>query len=108
MPENLRTGRRLFHVLLSMVCLLFCFFTFSVSSSAPPAPTGSPTTASTVTSESNASEPAAIATPFAAMLTATKVDALAVDNNNSGKADPGDTLMYTVTITNIGDAPATG
>ena len=45
--------------------------------------------------------------PFVPNITATLADALQVDNNNSGKADPGDTLMYTVTITNSG-TDATG
>jgi uncharacterized repeat protein (TIGR01451 family) len=45
--------------------------------------------------------------PFAAMITASKTDQLLADVNMNGKADPGDTLMYTVTITNTGDADAT-
>ncbi|HJQ26446.1 MAG TPA: Ig-like domain-containing protein, partial [Blastocatellia bacterium] len=45
--------------------------------------------------------------PFAPVIAATLSDALQTDNNNSGKADPGDTLMYTVTITNSG-SDATG
>ncbi len=47
------------------------------------------------------------ASPFVPNINATLADALLVDNNNSGKADPGDTLMYTVTITNS-DTDATG
>src|SRR5262249_25541253 len=50
---------------------------------------------------------AATGAPFVPNITATLADALQVDNNNSGKADPGDTLMYTVTITNTG-TDATG
>ena len=50
---------------------------------------------------------AVMASPFAPVITATLADALQVDNNNSGKADPGDTLMYTVVITNSG-SDATG
>src|ERR1051325_8094140 len=45
--------------------------------------------------------------PVVPNITAALADALQVDNNNSGKADPGDTLMYTVTITNTG-TDATG
>ena len=40
-----------------------------------------------------------MASPFAPVITATLSDALQTDNNNSGKADPGDTLMYTATNT---------
>src|SRR5262249_3605510 len=47
------------------------------------------------------------ASPFAPNITATLADALQVDNHNIGKADPGDTLMYTATITNSG-TDATG
>jgi uncharacterized repeat protein (TIGR01451 family) len=50
---------------------------------------------------------AVLASPFAPNITATLADALQTDNNNSGKADPGDTLMYTATITNSG-TDATG
>ncbi len=46
--------------------------------------------------------------PLATTITATKVDALQTDVNLNGKADPGDTLMYTVTITNTGAMDATG
>lgn len=46
--------------------------------------------------------------PFAALLSATKVDALLNDANGDGAASPGDTLRYTVTITNSGDMDATG
>jgi hypothetical protein len=41
------------------------------------------------------------------VITATKVDSFP-DPNSNGKAEPGDTVTYTVTITNTGDAPATG
>ncbi|HYY56761.1 MAG TPA: DUF11 domain-containing protein, partial [Pyrinomonadaceae bacterium] len=41
-------------------------------------------------------------------VTATKKDALLVDLNNDGVANPGDTLRYTVTITNTGGMDATG
>ncbi len=45
---------------------------------------------------------------LAPLVTATKTDALAVDNDGDNNADPGDTLMYSVTITNSGSMDATG
>ncbi|HEX6717855.1 MAG TPA: hypothetical protein VF088_12130, partial [Pyrinomonadaceae bacterium] len=36
--------------------------------------------------------------PFAPTVTATKQDSLVVDGDSDGKADPGDTLRYTVSI----------
>jgi uncharacterized repeat protein (TIGR01451 family) len=45
------------------------------------------------------------------LLTATKVDAVLIDNDVDGQADPGDTVQYTVVIRNLDDsfdAPATG
>ena len=39
---------------------------------------------------------------------ATKTDALLVDDNSNGQVDPGDGLLYTVVITNSGNADATG
>lgn len=41
-------------------------------------------------------------------ITATKSAALVVDQNHNGQVDPGDTLRYTITITNSGDAAITG
>ena len=52
-------------------------------------------------------EPATPALPFAPTVTATKVDALLVDNDLDLKADPGDTLRYTVVIGATGE-DATG
>ncbi|HKZ83155.1 MAG TPA: Ig-like domain-containing protein [Anaerolineae bacterium] len=45
--------------------------------------------------------------PQAVNITATKTDALLADNDGDNRADPGDTLRYTVVITNSGDADAT-
>src|ERR1044072_9075558 len=45
--------------------------------------------------------PVPAATPFAAMVTVTKTD------NISTLANPGDTIMYSIEITNTGDANAT-
>ncbi|MFN8485318.1 MAG: hypothetical protein U0768_19950 [Anaerolineae bacterium] len=44
----------------------------------------------------------------APIINATKTDFLAVDADNNGFASPGDTLLYTVTIANTGNAAATG
>jgi large repetitive protein len=43
-------------------------------------------------------------------VTASKTDSLVVDADNDGVADPGDTLLYTIVITNsgTGDALAVG
>ena len=41
------------------------------------------------------------------VLTATKEDALYIDNDGDGLVDPGDTLRYTVTLTNAGTTNAT-
>jgi len=41
-------------------------------------------------------------------LNATKTDELINDADGDGYADPGDTLLYTVTIVNVGDTVATG
>lgn len=42
------------------------------------------------------------------VLTATKAVMLLGDVNGNGQADPGDTLKYTVVVTNTGSAPAAG
>jgi uncharacterized repeat protein (TIGR01451 family) len=46
--------------------------------------------------------------PSAPSISATKSDALLVDNDGDGVADPGDTLRYTVVIRNDGDVDALG
>jgi hypothetical protein len=46
--------------------------------------------------------------PLLPLITATKTDALVVDNNNDNVANPGDTLRYTVVISNTGSTDATG
>ena len=54
--------------------------------------------------------PAALssAAPNAVAITAGKIDGIAVDNDLDGRVDPGDTISYTVTITNTGTTDATG
>src|SRR6476659_3403873 len=47
-------------------------------------------------------------TPPSASITATKVDAWDDTATPDGKAEPGQTITYTVTITNTGATPATG
>jgi uncharacterized repeat protein (TIGR01451 family) len=55
-----------------------------------------------------AAEPApALAAPLAPSLTATKTDSF-TDDNGDGKAEPGQTITYTVTVTNNGSMDATG
>ena len=46
--------------------------------------------------------------PAAVALSATLRDAVLDDANGNGKADPGDTLRYTVVVTNSGDTDALG
>ncbi|HTP11094.1 MAG TPA: PKD domain-containing protein, partial [Anaerolineae bacterium] len=46
--------------------------------------------------------------PNAVDITATKRDALVVDVDNDNRADPGDTLEYTVVLTDSGSTDATG
>jgi len=41
-------------------------------------------------------------------LDSTKTDALLLDGNNNGQANPGDTIRYTVVINNVGSGDATG
>jgi uncharacterized repeat protein (TIGR01451 family) len=48
------------------------------------------------------------AAAVAPAISATKTDTLLVDRDNDGKADPGDTLRYTVVVSNTGSADATG
>lgn len=45
---------------------------------------------------------------LAAVITVTNVDALGIDADGDGVADPGDQIHYTVTVQNTGDASATG
>ena len=40
-------------------------------------------------------------------LVAQKTVSIAVDNNSNGLVDPGDVLLYTITVNNLGDAPVT-
>lgn len=52
-------------------------------------------------------DPSTASPLFAPIISATKVDSLFTDVNGNTKADPGDTLQYTVTISNTGPDPAT-
>ncbi|HKO96858.1 MAG TPA: Ig-like domain-containing protein [Pyrinomonadaceae bacterium] len=56
----------------------------------------------------NHSSTGLVFSPLAAVITATKTDALFVDVNNDNIANPGDTIKYTVVITNSGTSDATG
>src|SRR5437867_3292735 len=46
--------------------------------------------------------------PAATNIATTKTDALLVDNDGDGRADSGDTLRYTVAVSNTGTTDATG
>jgi uncharacterized repeat protein (TIGR01451 family) len=52
--------------------------------------------------------PAQAAAATAPAIVATKTDRLLIDRDGDGKADPGDTLRYTVVVSNTGAADATG
>src|SRR5689334_17996147 len=64
-----------------------------------PALAASPTLASPAQGNAAAAAPA---------ISATKTDTLLVDRDSDGKADPGDTLRYTVVVSNTGSADAAG
>jgi uncharacterized repeat protein (TIGR01451 family) len=105
------------HLLLATLALAFYLIALPLAmkreASAPSIDSGEPTSAmpasSPVAKKNSMSEIAEPSLPmFAPMITATKVDALAVDVDGDTKADPGDTLMYTVTITNGGPDAAMG
>src|SRR5438874_11948844 len=42
------------------------------------------------------------------LITATKVDSISTDTDGDGRADPGDTIQYDVTVTNGAPGDATG
>ncbi|MFL6256369.1 MAG: beta strand repeat-containing protein, partial [Pyrinomonadaceae bacterium] len=72
------------------------------------APKSATPSAPTSTAAPLSAAPAAAPMPlFAPGITATKVDSFP-DPNSNGKAEPGDTVTYTVTITNTGSTDATG
>jgi putative ubiquitin-RnfH superfamily antitoxin RatB of RatAB toxin-antitoxin module len=55
-----------------------------------------------------ASLPSQARAPAAANVTATKTDTLPGDTDGDGRADPGDTLRYTVAVSNTGTTDSTG
>jgi hypothetical protein len=61
-----------------------------------------------IAAEGTAPADAPQAQPSAANIAATKNDTLLIDSDGDGKADPGDTLRYTVVVSNTGTADATG
>jgi uncharacterized repeat protein (TIGR01451 family) len=69
-------------------------------------PLATPAGATGVDPGRSAGEPAQA--PAAANVAATKTDALLVDRDGDGRADPGDTLRYTVVTSNTGTTAATG
>jgi len=64
-----------------------------------------PSRAAAVTAHAALANRASVASPFAPTITATKSHMLAPGDT---QADPGDTLTYTITITNSGTSDATG
>lgn len=73
-----------------------------------PAPSAVPTSAPAPAEPLRAAPLAAPAPVFAPSITATKVDAFDDTVIPNGKAEPGQVITYTVTITNSGPDPATG
>jgi uncharacterized repeat protein (TIGR01451 family) len=57
---------------------------------------------------SNPADTVVAAPLLAPSISASKRDSLAVDVNSNGQAEPGDTIRYTLHITNAGPDPATG
>src|SRR6185503_4794292 len=113
-------------LLIAVVALVATAIAFSVSvesrsagwlwSSQPSAPSSSNPEPAKISSSASSAASASVAShrplgPNAAMLvptiTATKTDLLLTDVDNDGKADPGDTLKYTVNIGAVGE-DATG
>ena len=66
----------------------------------PPQPTDDP-------SQGGAADPTVTPVVAAPAVTATKSDALVVDADGDGLAEPGDTLLYTVVLANNGNTAAT-
>lgn len=71
------------------------------SAEVPPVSTDDPSTA-------GAADPTVTPVTASPRLLATKVDSLAVDVNGDGIPNPGDTILYTLTVTNNGNQAATG
>jgi uncharacterized repeat protein (TIGR01451 family) len=79
-----------------------------IQAALPSGSTGATTPAQHPAGPQLAPAPTDRAAPDAVAITATKVDGLAVDTNGDGRVNPGDTISYTVTITNSGSTDGTG
>src|SRR5688572_29979183 len=102
--------------LLSFSLISMPFVQITIASSGAQRQVGNPSPDSRVTigtekqsysANPNAAVPAPAPEPLAAVITATKVDAL-ISDDGDGKADPGLTekIEYTITISNTGDTDA--
>src|ERR1043165_6685335 len=118
-PKTSRSYRSVAPMLIAAVAVLAAVvFSVSVESrrggwlrtAEPSAPASNPEVAKNSTvpaAVKRVLEPPATVLPFAPTITATKVDSLLVDNDLDNKADPGDTLRYTVVVGATGE-DATG
>ncbi|MCL4262370.1 MAG: DUF11 domain-containing protein [Anaerolineae bacterium] len=107
LPKSKSLFARMVHILPSrMTLILVAIIVTSVISSrsaALAAENAAPTNSAPQSSSSHTAT--SLLSPA---FTVTKQDALLVDNDSDTQADPGDTIGYTVVITNTGPDPATG
>lgn len=94
-------------VCIRMITLVVLLLSNMMPVSAAPRVMSSPPTPSSggVSNMGNTRQTPAVASNT---IEATKTDTLLVDRDGDGRADPGDTLRYTVAVTNTGSTDATG
>ena len=96
------------HYIVRSVLVLLLLELLALNSNLPSLYAATPTN-SRITTVSTTRPASQAAAPTAAVaISAGKIDSIAVDNDNDGRVDPGDTIQYTVTITNGGSSDATG